>query len=132
MLEAESCRRDGDDLHPSENNHINFFLRKKYADHEHSYERWHRTKQMAEIYDCGRFEVGYSVSGHPCLNLNNSQVKKMVRDILEKYWRQGMILKSSMDVFLRGERSLGVRSFRYGIRRGDVLLALAGAGLLPT
>ena len=93
---------------------------------------WQRTQLLAQIYNCGRLEVVYSPSGQPCLNIYNSQVKKRVRETLENDWRQGMILKSSLDVYRRGKRSLGVQSFLYGNRRGDVLLALARAGLLPT
>ena len=43
-----------------------------------------------------------------------------------------MILKSSLGVYRRGKRSFDVQSLLYGNRRGNVLLALARAGLVPT
>ncbi|XP_018493778.1 uncharacterized protein LOC108863734 [Galendromus occidentalis] len=43
-----------------------------------------------------------------------------------------MMLKSSLEVYRLGKNSLGIQTFLYGNRRGDTLLALARAGILPT
>ena len=43
-----------------------------------------------------------------------------------------MALKSSLDAYRQGKKTPGVQSYLYGNRRGDVLLALARASILPT
>ena len=92
---------------------------------------WHRTQVLADLYNCEQIEVTYTAWGEPCLNLYNTLVKKRVRETQEKRWRQGMMLKSSLDTYRQGRKTRGVQSYLYGNRRGDVLLALARAGILP-
>ena len=43
-----------------------------------------------------------------------------------------MLFKPSLGLYRQGKKSPGVRFHLYGNRRGDALLALARAGMLPT
>ena len=50
----------------------------------------------------------------------------------ERHWRQNMLLKSSLDLYRESKSSPGTKAYLYGNHRGDALLALARANMLPT